>query len=49
MIHAHDSLIVRSLSRLLIPLVQLFALYILFFGQFSPGGGFVSGVMLVLV
>jgi multicomponent Na+:H+ antiporter subunit B len=46
MIHAHDSVIVTKLSRLLIPLVQLYAVYILFFGQFSPGGGFVAGVML---
>ena len=46
MIRAHDSVIVRSLSRLLIPLVQLYALYILFFGQHGPGGGFVGGVML---
>jgi multicomponent Na+:H+ antiporter subunit B len=46
MIHAHDSVIVRTLGRLVIPLVQLYAVYILFFGQFSPGGGFVAGVML---
>jgi multicomponent Na+:H+ antiporter subunit B len=46
MIHPHDSMIVTTLSRLLIPLVQLFAFYILFFGQYSPGGGFVAGVML---
>jgi multicomponent Na+:H+ antiporter subunit B len=46
MIHAHDSLIVRKLGQVLIPLIQLFAIYILFFGQFSPGGGFVAGVML---
>ena len=46
MIHAHDSLIVRTMTRLLIPLIQLFALYILFFGQYGPGGGFVGGVML---
>ena len=42
----HDSVIVRRLSRGLIPLVQIFALYILFFGQYGPGGGFVGGVML---
>jgi len=46
MIHAHDSLIVQTMSRLLIPLIQLFALYVLFFGQYGPGGGFVGGVML---
>jgi multicomponent Na+:H+ antiporter subunit B len=46
MIHPHDSVIVKTLSRLLIPLVQLYAVYILFFGQYSPGGGFVAGVML---
>ena len=42
----HDSIIVRQLGGILIPLVQLFALYILFFGQYGPGGGFVGGVML---
>ena len=31
---------------MLIPLIQLFALYVLFFGQFGPGGGFAGGVML---
>ncbi len=46
MIHAHDSAIVQTMSRLLIPLIQLFALYVLFFGQYGPGGGFVGGVML---
>ena len=46
MIHPHDSSIVRTMSRMLIPLIQLFALYVLFFGQYGPGGGFVGGVML---
>ena len=46
MIHAHDSAIVRTMTQLLIPLIQLFALYVLFFGQYGPGGGFVGGVML---
>jgi multicomponent Na+:H+ antiporter subunit B len=43
--HIHDSLIVQAISRLLIPLAQLFALYVLFFGQYGPGGGFVAGVI----
>jgi multicomponent Na+:H+ antiporter subunit B len=46
MIHVHDSVIVQATSRLLIPLVQLFAVYIVFFGQYSPGGGFAAGVIL---
>ena len=45
MTRAHDSLIVQTLSRVLIPLVQIYALFILFFGQYGPGGGFVGGVM----
>jgi multicomponent Na+:H+ antiporter subunit B len=46
MIQVHDSVIVQTISRLLIPLVQLYAVYIVFFGQFSPGGGFAAGVIL---
>lgn len=42
----HESMIVRRSAVLLIPLVQLFGLYVLFFGQYGPGGGFVGGVML---
>ncbi|MFB3115764.1 MAG: MnhB domain-containing protein [Nitrospirales bacterium] len=45
MMQAHDSVIVLTLGRLLIPLVQLFGLYVLFFGQYGPGGGFVGGVI----
>ncbi len=45
MILAHDSLIVQTLTRALLPIIQLFSLYVLFFGQYGPGGGFVGGVM----
>ena len=41
-----ESLIVRRTGSLLVPLVQIFALYVLFFGQYGPGGGFVAGVMI---
>ena len=41
-----NSLIVRRTGSLLVPLVQIFALYVLFFGQYGPGGGFVAGVMI---
>ena len=42
----YDSVIVSQVGRLLVPMVQLFALYVLFFGQYGPGGGFVAGVMI---
>lgn len=46
MIQPHDSVIVQTVSRPLIPVVQLYAVYIVFFGQYSPGGGFAAGVIL---
>lgn len=46
MIQPHDSTIVQTLGRFLIPVIQIFGLYVLFFGQYGPGGGFVGGVIL---
>ena len=46
MIRPYDSLIITTLSRALLPIIQIYALYVLFFGQYGPGGGFVGGVML---
>ena len=46
MIHPHDSSIVRTLGRIVIPVAQLFGFYVLVFGQHGPGGGFVGGVIL---
>jgi multicomponent Na+:H+ antiporter subunit B len=40
-----DSPIVVLASRLLTPLIQVFALYVIFHGHYSPGGGFQGGVM----
>jgi multicomponent Na+:H+ antiporter subunit B len=45
-IERHGSVVVQTFVRILIPLVQLFALYVLLFGHDSPGGGFQAGVML---
>jgi multicomponent Na+:H+ antiporter subunit B len=45
-IQPHDSVIVRTLGRILIPVAQLFGFYVLVFGQYGPGGGFVGGVVL---
>jgi len=37
--------IVRVVTRFLIPLIMLFALYVQFHGEYSPGGGFQAGVI----
>ena len=42
MIQAHDSVIVRTLGRIVIPIAQLFGVYVLVFGNYGPGGGFVG-------
>lgn len=46
MIQAHDSVIVRTLGRTVIPIAQVFGVYVLVFGSYGPGGGFVGGVIL---
>jgi len=46
MITPYDSLIVRTTCKFLAPFVQVFALYVLFHGHESPGGGFQGGAIL---
>ena len=41
-----DNPIVLLVSRLVSPFIMLFALYIIFHGHYSPGGGFQGGTML---
>ena len=38
-------LILRIATKLLIPMILLFALYVQFHGDFGPGGGFQAGVI----
>lgn len=38
--------IIRIVSKLLIPYILLFGLYVQFHGDFGPGGGFQAGVIL---
>ena len=38
-------LILRILTKLLLPLILLFALYVQFHGDYGPGGGFQAGVI----
>lgn len=39
------NLILRIVSKFLIPFIFLFALYVQFHGDFGPGGGFQAGVI----
>jgi len=41
-----DHVILRVVSRFMIPFIFLFAFYIQFHGKISPGGGFQAGVIL---
>ncbi|HIJ40637.1 MAG TPA: Na(+)/H(+) antiporter subunit B [Deltaproteobacteria bacterium] len=41
-----QDLIITTACRLLIPFIQLFALYVIAHGHYSPGGGFQGGVIL---
>ncbi len=41
-----ESLIIQTAVRLLVPFIQLFGLYIIVHGHYSPGGGFQGGVVL---
>ena len=38
-------LILRVITKLLVPPIVLFALYVQFHGDYSPGGGFQAGVI----
>ena len=46
MIRRHEDIIIESLARFLTPFIQAFALYVLFLGHYSPGGGFQGGVLM---
>jgi multicomponent Na+:H+ antiporter subunit B len=41
-----QSIIVQTICSLLIPFIQLFALYVIIHGHYGPGGGFQGGVLL---
>tara|TARA_R110002096_G_scaffold273422_9_gene467287 strand:+ start:23389 stop:24135 length:747 start_codon:yes stop_codon:yes gene_type:complete len=41
-----DDLIIQTTCRLLIPVIQIYALYVLIHGHHSPGGGFQGGVIM---
>lgn len=46
MISKQESIIIKTITRLLVPFIQLFGLYVIMHGHSSPGGGFQGGVIL---
>ncbi len=46
MIRLYDDLIIQTVCRIMIPLIQLFAFYVIAHGHYSPGGGFQGGCIL---
>lgn len=46
MISRFDSVVVRTAAKILVPFIQVFALYVVFHGAKSPGGGFQGGAIL---
>jgi len=41
-----EYIIIRVIARILIPFIQLYALYVIAHGELGPGGGFQGGVIL---
>jgi len=41
-----EDIIIRTIARILVPFIQLYALYVIMHGHYSPGGGFQGGVIL---
>lgn len=46
MIQISDDIIIKTIARVLVPFIQLYALYVIMHGHHSPGGGFQGGVIL---
>lgn len=42
----YENPIVEGVARLMVPLIQLFGLYVITHGHYGPGGGFQGGVIL---
>ena len=48
MIRQYESVIVQVVCSVIIPFIQLFALYVILHGHYGPGGGFQGGVILAV-
>jgi multicomponent Na+:H+ antiporter subunit B len=42
----YEDIIVGMSARLVVPFIQIYALYVIFHGHYSPGGGFQGGALL---
>ncbi len=40
-----EDLVARSVCRLIVPFIQLYGAYLVFYGHLSPGGGFAGGAV----
>ena len=45
MITRYENVIVQVVSSIMIPFIQVFALYVVLHGHYGPGGGFQGGVL----
>ncbi|KAB3534154.1 sodium:proton antiporter [Alkaliphilus pronyensis] len=41
-----DNLIVKTITRLIVPFIQIYGIFIILHGHISPGGGFSGGAVL---
>lgn len=41
-----NNIILKEVSKIIIPFIQIFGFYIIFHGHLSPGGGFAGGTIL---
>jgi multicomponent Na+:H+ antiporter subunit B len=48
MIRRYESVIIDVITRINVPLIRLFGLYVITHGHYSPGGGFQGGVILAV-
>lgn len=46
MIIEYENVIIKTICRILIPFIQIYGLYVIMHGHYSPGGGFQGGVIL---
>ncbi|SHK00981.1 MnhB domain-containing protein [Paramaledivibacter caminithermalis] len=41
-----NTIVLIEIGKILIPIIQIFGIYVIFFGHLSPGGGFAGGTII---